>query len=47
MEVWQDARQWAVDESLNFVSSEVVADRCKRFESISKQLSGFARYLRK
>ena len=32
-------------ESLNFVSSEVADTRCSSCESVSKQLSGFAKYL--
>ena len=33
-------------ESLNLVSSEIANMRCSSCESVSKQLSGFAKYLR-
>lgn len=38
---------YRVAESLKFVSAEVASERCKSCESISKQLSGFTKYLRK
>ena len=38
---------YRVAESLKFISSEVASERCNSCESISKQRSGFAKYLRK
>jgi four helix bundle protein len=38
---------YRVAESIGFVSKELGDERCQQCTSISKQLSGFARYLRK
>lgn len=38
---------YRIAEALGFVTAEIVQQRCESCESISKQLSGFAKYLRK